>query len=289
MVPLVNFKPKRLFAFGCSFTKYFWSTWPEMVADVLDIPFYNFGQSGAGNQYMSNAIMQAHKRYQITKDDLVMVSWTNVCREDRWAKGNWLLTGNVYSQGIYDQKFVENFADPVGYYIRDLATINLVKEFLDHIGCQYRFMSMCNIIERQDQGEDHNLIEEKYQETYHSVINLYQDVLSTIAPSFYDVLWNDNIHANKFAIEKEKLSPYWFDGHPSPIEHYKYITSVFSFDRPLAYDTKMNIIQENFENFIRKLSGKYKKPFVIYDQPREILNDLKQCTLVKQAMYGKTF
>lgn len=289
MVPLINYKPKRLFAFGCSFTKYFWATWPEMVADIVDIPFYNFGHSGAGNQYIANSLIQAHKRYNIDQNDLVMISWTNVCREDRWAKGNWLLTGNVYSQGIYNQEFVEKFADPVGYYIRDLATINLVKEFLDHRGCQYRFMSMCNIVERQDQGEDHNLIEEHYKETYRSVIELYQDVIDLIQPSFYDVLWQDDIHKNKFAIERETLSPYWFDGHPTPIEHYRYLKDVFEFDEPSSYADKMQITQDNFVSYVRLLADRYKKPFAIYDQPKEVLNELRHRTLVKQAMYGKLF
>ena len=289
MVPLINYKPKRLFAFGCSFTKYFWATWPEMVADIVDIPFYNFGHSGAGNQYMANSLIQAHKRYNIDRNDLVMISWTNVCREDRWAKGNWLLTGNVYSQGIYNQEFVEKFADPVGYYIRDLATMNLVKEFLDHRGCQYRFMSMCDIVERQDQGEDHNLIEEHYKETYRSVIELYQDVIDLIQPSFYDVLWQDDIHKNKFAIEREILSPYWFDGHPTPIEHYRYLKNVFEFDEPSSYADKMQIIQDNFVSYVHLLSDRYKKPFAIYDQPKEVLNELRHRTLVKQAMHGKLF
>jgi len=289
MVPLINHKPKRLFAFGCSFTKYFWSTWPEMVADTLDVPFYNFGHSGAGNQYIANTLIQAHKRYNINADDLVMISWTNVCREDRWAKGNWLLTGNVYSQGIYDKTFVEKFADPVGYYMRDLATINYVKEFLDYKGCQYKFMSMCNIVERQDQGEDYNLIEDQYRDKYLAVIDLYRDVIDIIVPSFYDILWQDNIHQNKFAIERQELSPYWFDGHPTPIEHWKYLKTVFEFDRPSSYDDKMQIIQDNFVTYIKLLSDQYKKPFAIYDQPKEVLDEFRNRTLVKQAMYGKTF
>ena len=284
MEQLIHTKPKRLFAFGCSFTKYFWTSWPELVADALDVPFYNFGRSGAGNQYIANVLMQTDKRYKIKEDDMVIISWTNVCREDRWAKGNWLLTGNVYSQGIYDDVFVDKFADPVGYYIRDLATMNLVKEFLDHKGCQYKFLSMCNILERQDQGEDYNLIEEKYMAMYTHVANLYKDITDIVLPSFYEVLWEDNIHKNKFDIERQTLSPLFLDGHPSPIEHWKYLKTVFDYPWPASTEEKALIAQENYVKIIKDMAAEYKKPFSIYDRPKEILDNLREKTLVKQSL-----
>lgn len=284
MTTLINHKPKRLFAFGCSFTKYFWTTWPEIVADALDVPFYNFGRSGAGNQYMANVLMQAHKTHKIDKDDLVIISWTNVCREDRWAKGDWLLTGNIFSQGIYNEEFVTKFADPVGYYVRDLATISMVSELLESIGCQYKFLSMCNIIERQDQGEEHNLIEDRYKHTFNHITNLYKDSTDKILPSFYDILWHNDIHRYKFDIEKQILSPFFLDGHPSPIEHYKYMISMFEYPWSAELASKVSAAQENYVKIIKELANTYKKPFAIYDQPKEILNSLREKTLIKQSM-----
>lgn len=284
MVQLVNYKPKRLFAFGCSFTKYFWSTWPEIVADSLDIDFYNYGRSGAGNQYISNMLMQAYKQHNITKDDLVLISWTNVCREDRWVKGDWVVTGNIFSQGIYDQSFMDKFVDPVGYYVKDLATISFVKEFLDKIGCQYHFMSMCDILEKQDQGKDYNLIEEKYKPKYDYLINLYKDVTDTILPSFYEILWRNDIHQYKFDLDKKNISPFFLDGHPSPIEHFNYVKSIFDHDWSAVTETKVQIAQENYIEIIKNLTTEYKKHFAIYDQPMSVLQNLKDKTLVKLSL-----
>jgi hypothetical protein len=62
-------KYKRLFTFGCSFTRYLWPTWADILAE--DIPYYeNWGCGGAGNLYISNAIMEAHNRHTLTKDYL---------------------------------------------------------------------------------------------------------------------------------------------------------------------------------------------------------------------------
>lgn len=289
MEQLIKYQPKRLLSFGCSFTKYFWTTWPEYVSDALNIPFYNFGKSGAGNQYIANVLMQADKILKINSDDLVIVSWTNVCREDRWVKGNWLLTGNIYSQGIYDQNFVTKFADPVGYYIRDLATINLIKEFLDHKGCQYKFLSMCNILERQDQGEDHNLIEDQSKKTYNSIVNLYADVTKIILPSFYEVLWEDDIHKNKFDIERKELTPLFLDGHPNPYEHWKYIKSVFDYSWPDYMEHKAQTVQDNFKKIIKEHASTQNKQFAIYDRPRDFLDKLRAETLVSQSQIVKYF
>jgi hypothetical protein len=288
MQNLITRKPTRLFAFGCSFTKYFWTTWPELVAASIDVPFYNLGKSGAGNQYMANLLMQMHKRFKITRDDMVIVSWTNVCREDRYAYGNWLLTGNIYSQGIYDEKFVEKFADPIGYYVRDLATMNFVKIFLENIGCQYHFLSMCNILDRQDQGESYNIIDEKYVGTYNYLKEIYKDVTDSILPSFYEILWQDNIHKNKFNIERQTLGDLFLDGHPNPIEHWRYLKSVFDYDWPTSVEEKVLEAQTNYEQIIRDLSAKYKKPWAIYDRPRDVLEDFRIKTQIKESIEVRT-
>jgi len=38
-------KPRRLFAFGCSFTQYKWPTWADILGKSFDLS-YNLGKSG---------------------------------------------------------------------------------------------------------------------------------------------------------------------------------------------------------------------------------------------------
>ena len=166
---------KRLFTFGCSFTNYGWTTWPEYVSADLDVPYWNYGKSGAGNQYIANTLAQADTIHNFNQDDLIMISWTNVCREDRWINGDWITPGNIFSQNEYDEKFIKKYVDPLGYLLRDLSTIALVSGFLKSKLCQYHFFSMCNIIEQVDQGETHRV--NKLNQQYQNIIENYKNLI----------------------------------------------------------------------------------------------------------------
>ena len=90
MIDINNIKHKRIFCFGCSFTEYIMPTW----ADILKLRFentntevYNFGQGGAGNYYIFNRIVEKSLEYNFTKDDLILIQWSGVFREDRFKDG----------------------------------------------------------------------------------------------------------------------------------------------------------------------------------------------------------
>ena len=129
---LIHNQPKRLFTFGCSFTGYNWGTWANVLAKELEpIEFYNFGRAGAGNHYIFNSLMQADAMYNFTHEDLVMVQWTNVSREDRYTD-EWLTPGNIYSQTTYDLEFVRKYFTEYGASLRDYAFIKAAHEMLKH-------------------------------------------------------------------------------------------------------------------------------------------------------------
>ena len=108
MKNLVTIKINRIFTFGCSFTDYAWGTWANILGyEFPDAKFYNFGKSGAGNHYIFNTLMQADSSYKFTHEDLVIVQWTNISREDRFldtepeqdpnfiAGGQWITPGKI--------------------------------------------------------------------------------------------------------------------------------------------------------------------------------------------------
>jgi hypothetical protein len=233
---LIKSKPSRLFTFGCSFTRYAWSMWPEIIAYDLEIPLYNYGRTGAGNQFIANTITQANAKYKFNSNDLVIVCWTNVCREDRWVNGDWILPGNMFSQNEYDSKWVEKYVDPLGLLIRDLSTINLIDSFLKTSSCQYHFLSMMNIVNDVDQwdplsskigtlkrlnpetGRDFDILDE--------LIFYYDNSVKKINKSFYEILWNNEID-KKLDFEIKRFNGSFQDGHPWPEESLKYLTSIF--------------------------------------------------------------
>lgn len=219
MTVLITGKPKRLFAFGCSFTKYQWGTmWPEIIAYDLDIPHYNYGRSGAGNQYMANVMMQADEHYSFNEDDLVIVCWTNVCRFDNIVEGKWTTPGNLFSQEVYPKNFVRDFVDPDGMLLRDLATIKLVSTFLEQRKVQHHFLSMVDIVKNTNQWstDRHDTKLSK---------GVFEPTIKKINNSFYEILWNNDI---KKKFEKDrKINPNFKDGHPFPLESLEYLQQIF--------------------------------------------------------------
>ena len=280
---LINRPVSRLFTFGCSFTDYFWTTWPEIIAYDLDIPFYNFGKSGAGNQYIINSLVQAHLKHNISEHDLVIVSWTNVCREDRWRKSGWVTPGNIYNQNFIDEKFVKEWADPVGYMVRDFASISLAHQMLKNIGCQYHMFSMCDITEQIDQCNFY-FIEQQQSNKHQELCNLYKADLDQIHPSFFKKLWNNDIYNNKLVKENRLFNNKFSDGHPAPIEHYLFLTETFvdhKFNN--TTDQKIKEIQENFVNFILNKISTTQKEFAMWELSFEENQKLKEISTLKKS------
>jgi len=284
MTKLITTRPKRLFAFGCSFTDYFWSTWPEIIAIDLNIPFYNYGRSGGGNQYIANTVSQADAVYNFNENDLIIVSWTNVCREDRWRKGCWVTPGNIFTQNYFDKHFIKNWADPLGYMVRDFSSIRLVKNLLENKKCQYHMLSMCDISEQIDQGSS-STIKYEFKEMHNKLCNIYKEDLNLIHPSFFKVLWNNDIYKNKMLKDAEVLGKYFSDGHPDPKNHFDYLRFIFK-DHNFSEKTKLivNRSYQQYVNFIHKMNEKYQRNYAIFELEGEELKELKHLTKIKDSL-----
>ncbi len=179
----------RLFTFGCSFTNFFWPTWADILGREFKV-FENWGANGAGNCFQLYSLMECHKHNQITKNDTVIIMWSSIDREDRWINGKWQLEGGVYNnQEPYTGDYVEKFADPTGFLIRDLAIISATKHILESIGCRYRFLAMVPLFyqDMADLNKEHTeyLLDQ-------AVLDLYQDELSVIKPSIYEIVFDNN-------------------------------------------------------------------------------------------------
>lgn len=182
---------KRLFTFGCSFTNYRWSTWADCLAPEFDY-FENWGQSGGGNEYIFNSVMEADQRSNFGPDDTVIVCWTTATREDRYVDGRWHTLGNMYTCPIYNKEYLANHVDERGLLIKTLSYIKAVKTLLEHRQVTWRFLAMDNF----------------------DSLNIYQDVVDSILPSYKTTLfpngWPDRTS----------------DPHPSPEEHLAYLDAV---------------------------------------------------------------
>lgn len=221
MHKLIEYTPKRLFTFGCSFTNYYWPTWANIIAYDLNIPFYNYGKIGAGNQYIFNTLNQADAVHKFNKDDLVIVAWSNIAREDRFIKDKWITPGNIYTQDFYGSDFVVKYADPTGYLIRDLAFIKSTADLLSLRNCQYHFFKL---MEFNCLNQWNPNVREDFDK---KILDMYRTYLDKIYPSFVEVLWNNDLGL-KFALDKDKFYDKFEDGHPTVLEHFEFLQKTFN-------------------------------------------------------------
>jgi hypothetical protein len=156
-------KYKRFFAFGCSSTNYIWPTWADIIGE--EIPYYeNWGQSGAGNQFIFNSVIECDLRHSLNEDDLVIIMWTSCSREDRYVDDEWLFTTLKYidnnwllsiiekthqlkrsvvnelknKEQVYGKEWMKKFANQgKGLMIRDFASIYAIQKFLNNTRCDW--------------------------------------------------------------------------------------------------------------------------------------------------------
>lgn len=181
---------RRLFTFGCSFTNYRWSTWADCLAPEFDY-FENWGQSGGGNHYIFNSIMEADQRNKFATDDTVIVCWTTPTREDRYINGRWHTLGNMFSCPIYTPEYLANHVDERGLLIQTLAYIKAAQALLQNKPIVWRFLSV-------DQFDS---------------LNIYQDIVDTI-PSYRKTLFENS------------WPDHDSDPHPSPAQHLEFLDAV---------------------------------------------------------------
>ena len=101
-----------------------------ITANILGKDFYehqNWAESGAGNPFILNSLVECNLRNNILPDDTVGIMWTNVAREDRYT--DYWYYGNIYTQDTYDEKFVKNLITNKGLYIRDLHLCTVLIKF----------------------------------------------------------------------------------------------------------------------------------------------------------------
>ena len=78
---------KRLFVFGCSFTRWKWPTWNDYIGLNFD-EYYSLGCGGADNKHILYKLLQADKNYKFTSDDCVMVMFSSFNRMSYIDKRN---------------------------------------------------------------------------------------------------------------------------------------------------------------------------------------------------------
>jgi hypothetical protein len=232
----IDFKRyKRLFTFGCSFTNYKWPTWADVIsAEMPQAIHYNFGLSGGGNLFISSQVSEINEKLKFDQDDLIMIMWTTVCREDRWVgkRNGWMMVGNIFTQQEYDDAFVEKFADPKGYLIRDLSLINLVDRFLKTVPSTVITMPSTPFDYQQDE-EDKDI---------KSILFTYRHLIDSMPPSLFSLEMKDTWE-NGHEYYYPAHNGYFKDYHPDPLRYYNYLKKI-----------GINLTNASYEYAVRSLA-----------------------------------
>lgn len=213
----------RLFTFGCSFTKYQWPTWADILGrDYKE--YYNYGMSGGGNLFIFDSLVEAIATHNINKDDIVTIMWTNVTRDDRYSENHngWLKYGNIYtSEGYLTEEFIEKFITVRGCYVRDMPLIFAAYKLLSNLGCKFYFTSMVDI-------DSPNQYMYNKAGNIKDVLSVYNEALKIIRPSIFKTIfgyrWNSRFKKQ--------------DPHPHPIDYLDYIERVLP-EFKVTDDTKL--------------------------------------------------
>ena len=222
-------KYKRFFAFGCSFTNWRWPTWADLLRSQMpNAEYYNAGRGGAGNLYISTQYSLYDKKYKFNEDDLVVILWSTYCREDRYVKNSWLTAGNMLTQNIYDDEYVQNYVDIKGYMIRDLAIIdNLTKALKSSKHDNIQLLSVPVMYDADDKNITDDLS---------PLLNMYKDLIEELPVSFFENENNQWKHGHTYyhsgfddgpakSID-EPHEPNYADYHPNTIAHYNYLKTL---------------------------------------------------------------
>lgn len=84
----------RLFTFGCSYTEGQGLSLPMeqpytyILAEKLQIEYYNFGSSGMSNDYIFRKVFELINSNVITKEDILVIQWTHYIRKELQFKHN---------------------------------------------------------------------------------------------------------------------------------------------------------------------------------------------------------
>lgn len=199
----------RLFTFGCSYTRYKWPTWADLLG--LEFPlFFNWGHAGLGNRAITERLAEAHARSNFSENDIVVIQWSNPSRHD-WLHfnkdnedlSNWRTHGGIFSEEnseIFTHDWIERFWDEKAYFIHTFNSMIMAQQLLESTGCKWYMTSMYDI---------------------------------TYSPSTYNTIWELDPSLEFYREEIfEKYKDKWLD----PIEWVQRDTKNFSW--AFSYDEK---------------------------------------------------
>ena len=120
---------KRIFTYGCSFGRWRWPCWPDMVQKNFgdEYKYIKNSNAGLGNQGIFYMMLEDDLHFKFTEDDIILVGWSGWTREDRLLeKGKWDCCGNLLTSSNpdkYGEEYVKKYWSMSNYIMRNTSAI----------------------------------------------------------------------------------------------------------------------------------------------------------------------
>ena len=212
----------RVMTFGCSFTKYHWPTWADIVLKQANIEEGiegdNWGMPGVGNLFIAIQVQHAIATGLLKAGDHAFISWSTLAREDRFVDGMWLAPGNIFNQSTYPQDWVEKYADMEFYALRDCSLINATRAVLDGLGIT---QTQFNMTWNEPYRNSDNPATAKMLEQVNKILEMYKCKFD--AKPILDVLGYPPLHTVQVNWSTTDTKEIYTDTHHHPVSMLNYV------------------------------------------------------------------
>ena len=224
-------KYKRFFVVGCSFTRWHWPTWANIIArQNPHLKFHSFAKAGQGNTYISILLNQLTHTHNLCETDLVGIMWSTFNRLDYYTSNEGTLEDTVkrptdsiiknnisnwrmHSDNIHTQLKLgtekEGYCDR-GFLLRDLAIIDSATTVMEH--APYTAFQMYSVEPEQQNN---------YDLTFNNINRDNDDVLEVYKHLSDKMITNSslfNAMGNKFTEPTVTWTPCWEPENSSKTE-----------------------------------------------------------------------
>jgi len=246
----------RLFTFGCSYTKYPWGTWADILGEEYD-EFINLGQGGGGNEQIFFKIIQTNQKYNFTKDDTVAVCWTFHHRRDVYQINKWMPrpTSLPKERAKEHKQILDWFGNwvinPDEQWLKTLGYINVMNTFIPGI-CNYICFSTIDygLGSSENAGKPwHN----------HETNKLFYHEINQFATKNYDSTFNisqDRDCKNRVSVDIRPVNPNGIvDAHPTPKEHLYFLEHIMNITISESTKQKVDQWEQKIHHIINTSDG----------------------------------
>lgn len=231
----MEYSKRKLVTAGCSYTNYMWPTWADFLGASFDT-YINAGKSGGGNRLIYNNLMYLVRNKVINENDLVIVQWSALSREDRMKTGHrdWTTPGNLDWQDDYSDEFVQNYFSPIQQALELLNYAESLKTTFNSIGCEFVMFNMFDWHIDDWFGEPCRPLSIHKQRGLLSDLKLdlqlenfiHRDLLRPSLDEYKLRNGQQQMYVNYQAEEGPEGGWTQEDGHPGPLTHLNYLLDV---------------------------------------------------------------